>query len=99
MSKNVRRVLLVGLLAFVVYPLSYAPLLRLLSGTDGSYVRIVATTGGRKTAEVHLPSAPNWAIAYLPVRLLITHTPLKKPLLLWADIWGVDGQQEFMDDE
>src|SRR6218665_1136067 len=97
MSKNVRRVLLVGFLAFVVYPLSYAPLHRLLSGPDHQFIRTVGE-GNAKSVEIALPEPQPWAIPFLPLRLLIPPTPLKEPLLLWSDLWSVGVQQRNLDE-
>ena len=99
MSKSVLRVLLAGLVAFVVYPLSYAPLHRLLSGSDSQLAKTLWIGSGQAVVFAVPDEAPTWAVAFLPVRLLIAHTPLKKPLLLWGGFWGVAGQQRCMDEE
>lgn len=97
MSKTVRRVLLIGFLAFVVYPLSYAPIHRLLSGPDHLFIFSVGE-GNSQAVEIALPEPQPWAIPFLPVRLLITYTPLKEPLLLWSDLWSVEVQQRYLDE-
>lgn len=79
MSKTVRRVLMAGLVAFVVYPFSYAPLYRLIN--DGSRARKFAADAPQTV----------WETAYQPIMLLIDspYPWLSTPLLSWGDLWGV----------
>ena len=63
----------------VVYPLSYAPFVRLQiehRTADGSFL-----FGG--------PFDASMFPFYQPVDWLIDNTPLKKPLIAWAHVWGV----------
>lgn len=79
MSKTVRRVLMAGLVAFVVYPFSYAPLYRLFKVSP------------RATMYTEEASEPLWESAYRPVQLLLDspYSWLSDPLLRWGDLWGV----------
>jgi len=78
MSKTVRRVAFAGIVAFVVYPLSYAPIHRAVRGHD--------TVG-----VLDLPKPLFWG-AYQPVDFLIDRTWVRSPLLRWSDVWGVGEQ-------
>lgn len=97
MSKTARLWLLLTGLAWLAYPLTYAPLLRLQCGADHTYVRFSwAFAEGRwaKVGTRQFPDAPKWTVAFLPVRLLATHAPFSYPLRLWAELWEVDTQQD-----
>ena len=39
---------------------------------------------------LHLPNG-----VHRPVEWLIDYTPLRKPLFVWADVWGIRNWQEF----
>ena len=65
--------LVVLLLLFVLYVLSYAPVYsRSYTGT-WHFTRSVAS----------------WEFVYVPVHWLIDETPFSGPLLNWAEVWGV----------
>lgn len=88
MRTTLSRVALSGLLAFIVYPLSFAPMLRAIEGPDFVYPE----------ENVHLcidppTDLPVWTIPYRPVIALIEHTSLGEPLQTWAELWDVRLQQ------
>jgi|SaaInlStandDraft_2_1057019.scaffolds.fasta_scaffold261088_2 hypothetical protein len=66
----------------VAYPLSYAP-----------YVRY------RQTQPISMQSrlfgGPGETHVFGPIDWLIDTTPLRKPLFLWARVWGVESDFEF----
>ena len=72
--KRTLHILIITLSAFVVYVLSYAPVVRFSNGHRLAYIS-------------EFP-------AYEPVDGLIDWTPLREPLLVWADIWQVRGNFE-----
>lgn len=81
MSKAVRRVLVAGLLAFVVYPLSYAPLAYAIQGPDYDLIPVL------------LGEPPElWEQAFRPVMLLHDErtTVVGRWLLRWSDLWGIE---------
>lgn len=95
MSITIRRTLVAGLASFVVYPLSYAPLQRLVNGPDKAYPRdgfSFSGAAGVFQKRYRLPPRGGWEAVYLPSRLLIDRTPLRGPLLLWGGLWGVEAQ-------
>ena len=75
MSRRVRRIVFAALAAFVVYPLSYAPVSRILYGPDDP--RVFET--------MHRAE-----LIYLPLHIVIDHTWADVPLRLWARLWEVD---------
>ena len=72
------------LAAAAIYALSYAPYMRWRFGTDPDE----ATKGfmWQPDPEYVLGKAP---AVYAPVEWLIDETPMKQPLLSWAQLWGV----------
>ena len=80
--KHVRfRVIQIALIvaAFALYPLSYAPAVRL-----ALEICLPQAVGEPLNVTLH----PTWSV-YGPVDLLIDFTPLQKTLLAWAELWGV----------
>lgn len=91
MSKAVRRVLIGGLVAFVAYPLSLAPLDRAIFGPPGPLPSIAAIFD-IADVQVHprvLDLKDARGVMYRPVLFLIDYTWASEPLLLWGDLWGV----------
>ncbi len=82
------------IVAPVVYVLSYAPVVR-VCGRTVEYDPDIPFPSG--TFNVDIPDYqsgvtlenPSLYPAYQPVHWLIDHTPLREPLMLWADLWGV----------
>jgi len=66
---------------FVVYVLSYAPAVRLYGPTTTIH-RTVRITIVNSVDGGQLP-------VYRPVDFLIDRTPLRRPMLAWAGVWGV----------
>lgn len=73
MNRSVRRVLLLGFLSIVVYPLSFAPVDLILYGPSSQ-------SGLYRLDRMQI---------YSPVNYLIDHTPLAPPLLWWSNVWCV----------
>lgn len=73
MPKAVRRVLLAGLVSFVVYPLSYAPVDFFVFGP------------ANRSGLIYMKRLPVFA----PVEFLIDRSVLSSSLLLWSDLWRV----------
>jgi len=65
----------------LLYVLSYAPYLRFRVG--GTFYTPYST-GAAPTS------------FYAPVNILIQSTILEQPLLLWADVWGVRAETEYV---
>lgn len=76
MMTIVCRVLLAGFLSFVVYPLSFAPLDRLIYGDD-------SVEGTFRTRRL---------LVFAPVTYLIDYTPADRALLWWSSVWRVEGR-------
>ena len=73
------------LLLAVAYVLSYSPLCRCYYGRS----EVMTQLAGRRY------SRARWDIIFVPVHCLIDETPLRGPLLRWADLWGTRGDAEF----
>ncbi len=73
-----------------VYPLSYAPVLRMV-GPWKSHGPI--SVGSPSTyfvsGTLHLPVDGRELPVYQPIDWLIDETPLREPLLDWAELWGL----------
>ncbi len=67
-------------LSLLGYVLSQAPVTMLLGKSSG-------------VASFHLYVLGDNPV-YVPVDLLVTHTPLRYPLLKWADVWSVEYGEE-----
>jgi hypothetical protein len=70
------------LLCLSLYVVSYAPVYRLVEGPD-------APPSSHGCGWPRYDQRP-WESVYLPVMLLMDHTPLQRPLLAWAEVWQVD---------
>ena len=68
----------------VAYVLSYAPVVRF----KGPY-------SGNRPGAFLFPIDGSDLPVYRPVDYLIDETPLREPLFLWADLWGVREPFEF----
>lgn len=69
----------------LMYVLSYAPVVRMIGGWD----TVLGTDGFGNPAILRAPIYSDDLPAYRPVEWLIDHTPMREPLLWWADICGV----------
>lgn len=80
----------------VVYVLSYAPIVK-ICGDTRQFVPDQPRTGAYViTADIQEPLADASRYpAYAPVDWLIDDTPLREPLFLWAEIWGVGQAFEY----
>jgi hypothetical protein len=67
-----------------LYVLSYAPAVRIQAAREVSVPTL--------TAPLYLDG--DLLPAYRPVDWLIDNTPLRRPLLWWAGVWGVEGHFE-----
>lgn len=72
------------LLCLCLYVLSYAPAYRVIEGSDAP------SPSYGFCCWPHYDQRP-WESTYVPVMLLMDHTPLARPLLAWAEVWQVDG--------
>lgn len=81
--------LLIGF-SLLVYVLSYAPAIRYSYGPDFNlYIK-------NGSAMIDPPMSWIRTNVYVPVEWLIDKTPLRRPLLLWADLWNVRRSVEFV---
>jgi hypothetical protein len=76
MPKSLRRIVLFGFLSFIAYPLSYAPLDRVVYGDDSASAWF----------------RPRRLPVFAPVLYLIDHTPIGSTLLWWSSVWGVESR-------
>lgn len=77
MILTVRRVLITAVISTIAYPLSYAPLDRLIAGPDnGSWPKFA------------LLSQP-WRRVYEPLSLVIDRPLAQRPFGAWSRLWGV----------
>ena len=75
---------------FVVYVLSYAPMVQLQSGHKGRpSFRKLTFRSGRVVFDPNPPTVSGGLAYYSPVNWLIDHTPLREPLFRWAGVWNV----------
>ena len=80
---------LVAVLLLGLYPLSYAPVVRLCGGvtfaeTDYcTFIPLIESYGDGTAYPV-----------YMPIDWLIDHTPIRHPLFAWAKLLGVEGDFE-----
>ncbi len=76
---NLTRAIVVMLVPVVLYVLSYAPAYRWQMHRCGPW-------DGQSPGSAN----PEWVLesVYWPVEGLTDHTPLREPLILWADLWG-----------
>ena len=72
------------LLAIVLYPLSYAPTLRIVR--DFNLVSVSNPFGVHDGGELPV---------YQPADWIIDRTPMRKPMLVWADLFGVRSDFEY----
>lgn len=73
------------LVAVLIYVLSYAPVVRLMGG----FRMYTGTDLLGNPATVKAPIHGDDLIVYKPVDWLIDETPLREPLMWWADSCGV----------
>ena len=71
----------------LLYVLSYAPVVRLMGG----WKTYATVDGFGNPATVKAPIYGDDLPVYKPLDWLIDETPLRDPLLWWADVWGVRG--------
>jgi hypothetical protein len=93
-----------ALLAATGYVASYPMAYRLFVGIDDDHLCYVLLTNNSPRVEFEsFPSmseqqwkAWNYLERYYfpPVKWLIDHTPLRRPLMNWASVWSVNGQLE-----
>lgn len=86
----------------IPYVMSYAPIYRLKHGRP---IRIVTTSDFNfrryrppcLPAIVRAPQARPWVplSIYRPVEWLIDYTPLREPLMHWAELWDVRAQMSW----
>lgn len=81
---------LIAFAAPALYVLSYAPFLRLEMGADIDYSRFPDGVMFCFGEEYFIHTHP----AYAPVEWMIDHTPLRKPLIVWANVWTVHDRCE-----
>lgn len=90
MSQKPRKPWLVNLafiavLLLLVYPLSYAPVVRLGGGNQDVTPTVFMSMHG---PIIDYADGSRYPI-YVPVDWLIDHTPLRQPLFWWAALFGV----------
>lgn len=71
----------------LLYVLSYAPMMQITAThvAPGSYT----SPHGHRITVGKLTIYPVRHWGYAPVRWLTASTPLREPLLMWADLWGM----------
>jgi hypothetical protein len=99
---NKRRPSITSLVAFdliavpIAYVLSYAPVVRICADAR-EFEPDRPRMGARViTADIQEPLADASRYPpYAPVDWLIDNTPLREPLFLWAEVWGVGKAFEY----
>jgi hypothetical protein len=70
---------------FLLYVLSYAPVMQ-MTATHSPPTSYHPPQEGYQS-DSYLYSTHHWS--YAPVRWLTASTPLREPLLMWGDLWGM----------
>ena len=68
------------LMAPLAYMLSYAIVFRFAGELDGG---------------LYYPPRESWQEFYVPVEWMTDNTPLREPLLRWAELWGKGVEEDF----
>ena len=79
----------VTLLLLAVYPFSYAPILKMVGPWKScGPISFGSPSVYFTSATLYLPVDGRDLPAYKPVDWLVDKTPLRGPLLDWAELWG-----------
>jgi hypothetical protein len=79
----------------LLYPLSYAPVAKLWITVRGYQASSqLSRASGRHVGYLIIAVDEDDLPIYRPVDWLIDHTPLRTPLLIWAEMWGMRYKME-----